>query len=101
MPINQTLSYPSEMVAISFRCRYEPQADILWRVNGAPFRGSQSGIESTIITHDNRSVTEILTIPNNPQYNGTQVVCVAYPEGNREVTPAAILIIIKGGSVSK
>ena len=98
VPINQTLTYPSEVADVSFRCRYEPQALIIWRVNGIQFRGSpQSGIESTIITHDNGSVTEILTIPNNPLYNGTQIACVAYPEGPPEVTPVVILLIILAG----
>ena len=101
MPVNQTLIYPSDVADVSFRCRYEPQARILWLVNGIQFRGSpQSGIESTYITHDNGSVTEILTIPYNPLYNGTQVMCEAYPEGNREVTPVAILSILTGGPFS-
>ena len=101
VPFNQTLTYPSEMVAVSFRCRYEPQVLIIWLVNGTRFRGSpQSGIESTIITHNNGSMTEILTIPNNPLYNGTQVVCEAYPEDPREATPVAILSILTGGPVS-
>jgi hypothetical protein len=89
------------MVAVSFRCRYEPQASIIWRVNGTQYRSStHPGIESNAITHDNGSVTEILTIPNNPLYNGTQVVCEAYPEGPREATPVAILTIITGEPVS-
>ena len=98
MPLNQTLTYPSEMVDASFRCHYEPQVHIIWLVNGTQFRSySQSGIESTVINHDNESATEILTIPNNPRYNGTQVVCVAYPDAPREATPVATLIIITGG----
>ena len=84
------------MVAVSFRCRYEPQAIIFWLVNGTRFRGSPSEIESTVDSHDNGSETEILTISNNPLFNGTQVVCVAYPEGNREATPIAILTITEG-----
>ena len=101
MPVNQTLTYPSDVADVSFRCRYEPQTIIIWRVNGTQFRGSpQSGIESTFITHDNGSVTEILTSPNNPLYNRTQVVCVAYPDGRREVTSVAILSILTGGMVS-
>ena len=88
------------MVAI-FRCRYEPRVLIIWLVNGTQFRGSpQSGIESTITTHENGSGTEILTIPNNPLYNGTQVVCEAYPGGTPEPTPVAVLVIITGRLVS-
>ena len=101
VPINQTLIYPSDVADVSFRCRYEPQAVIVWWVNGTQFRGSpQSGIESTVVTHDNGSMTEILTIPNNPLYNETQVVCEAYPGGTREETPVAILTITEGGLVS-
>ena len=99
VPINQTLTYLSDMAAV-FRCRYEPQPDIIvWRVDGERWRSSsQSGIQSTYISHDNGSETEILTIPNNPLYNGTQVECIAYPVG--EVTPVAILIILTGGQVT-
>ena len=97
MPVNQTLTYPSDVADVFFRCRYEPKARILWLVNGTQFRGSpQSEIESTFISHDNGSVTEILTIPNNPLYNGTQVVCEAYSDGRHEITPVAILTIITG-----
>ena len=99
VPLNQTLTYPSDMAAV-FRCRYEPQPNvIIWRVDGEQFRSSsQSGIESTYISHDNGSKTEILTIPNNPLYNETQVECVAYPAV--EGTPVAILIILTGGQVT-
>ena len=96
VPLNQTLTYPSGMAAI-FRCRYEPRPEILWRVNGAQFIWGPP-LESTFTNHDNGSVTIILTIPSNPLYNGTQVECVAYPNGSREVTPVAVLIIMTGGS---
>ena len=87
-------------MAAVFKCRYEPQPnDIVWRVDGELFRSSvQPGIESNYTSHDNGSKTEILTIPNSPSYNGTQVQCVAYPAA--EVTPVAILIILKGGQVT-
>ena len=101
MPVSQTLTYPSDVVDISFRCRYEPQARIVWLVNGTQFRGSpQSRIELNFIIHDDGSVTEILIIPNNPLYNGTQVVCEVYPDNPPEVTPVAILIVFTGGPVS-
>ena len=87
-------------MAAVFRCRYEPQPDVIvCRVDGEQLRSSpRSGIESTYISHDNGSKTEILTIPNNPLYNGTQVECIAYPSA--EVTPVAILIILTGGQVT-
>ena len=90
------------MADISFRCRYEPQARIIWLVNETQFRGSpESEIESTFIAHDNGSETEILTIPNNPLYSGTQVVCEANPDGRpRDATPVAVLVIITGELVS-
>ena len=90
-------------MAAVFRCRHESPVRMIWLVNGTQFRGSsQSGIESTYISDDNGSVTEILTIPNNPMYNETQVECEAYPGVSREVTPVAILIIVhvRGGPVS-
>ena len=98
VPLNQTLTaYPPEMVA-TFRCHHEsPQARITWLINGIVFRGSpQSDIEFTYITHGNGSETGILTISNNPQYNGTQIVCEASLAASREVTPVAILTIMTG-----
>ena len=94
------MTYPSDVADVSFRCRYEPQAIIVWLVNGTQFRGSpQSGIESTVVTHDNGCMIEILTIPNNPLYSGTQIVCEAHPRGpsDLEVTPVAILLIVLTG----
>ena len=98
VPSNQTLTYPSGMAAV-FRCRYEPRSDIVWWVNGTQFIWSPP-LESTSTNHDNGSMTRILTIPSNPLYNGTQVECVAYPNGFREVTPVALLIIMTGWSCS-
>ena len=93
------MTYPPAMVA-DFRCHHElSQARIAWLINGTVFRGSQD-IKLTYITRDNGSETSILTIPNNPKYNGTQVVCEASVVASREVTPVAILIIMTGGPVS-
>ena len=101
MPSNQTLSYPAEMVA-TFRCHHESnQARITWLINGMLLRSfRQSDIESTYITHENGSEIGILTIPNTPLYNGTQVVCEASLTASREVTPVAILAVVRGGPVS-
>ena len=97
-PLSQTLTaYPPKMLA-TFRCHHESsQARITWLINGSLFRDTrQSDIESTYITHGNESETGILTIPNNPQYNGTQIVCEASLVASREVTPVAILTIMTG-----
>ena len=95
--------YPPAMVAV-FRCQHEsPEARIAWLINGRIFRGSsqsESDIETDYITHDNGSQTAILTIPNDPWHNGTQVECEASLVASREVTPVATLIITTGGSVS-
>ena len=89
------------MVA-TFRCRHElDQARITWIINGTVFRSSpQSVIQSTFITDDNGTVTDILTIPNLPQYDGTQVVCEVSLAGSRVETPVAVLTVIVGGSIS-
>ena len=101
VPLNQTLMYPPAMVAV-FRCQHEsPEARIAWLINGRVFRdSSQSDIQSNYITHDNGSETAILTIPSDPQHNGTQVGCEASLQASREVTPVAILTITTGGSGS-
>ena len=86
------------MVA-TFRCRHESdQAHITWLVNGMVFRSSpQSDIQSTFI--DNGTVIDILTIPNSPEYDGTQVVCEALLVGSHELTPVAVLTVLIGGSI--
>ena len=81
-------------VTPSCRCRHMIlDAHISWSVNGSPsgwFPDITSGFvnESGIIVYT-------LTIPAEPQYNGTEVVCVAvfFDGSPTETTPAAIILL--------
>ena len=80
----------------TFRCRHiSPDATIGWRVNG-----SSIGLFPNITTSSLRErdiLVYTLTIPARSEYNGLGVVCLAVlMDGSHEVTPLAILKIIKG-----
>ena len=80
-----------------FRCRHlSTEADITWRVNGSSVR--QFPDITTGSTNNNGAIVNILTIPATLDYNGTQAVCVAFFVNGSppEVTPPAMLIIIRG-----
>ena len=55
-----------------FQCRY-PGASIYWRVNGQPVAVS----DSITVTSSGEQALDTLTIRALPEYNGTEVVCVA------------------------
>ena len=78
-----------------FRCRHQRiEAVISWRING-----SSSKLHTDVVdgfTRDsNGARADTLTIPAIPEYNGTEVVCVAsFIDGSpREVTPPANLTV--------
>ena len=86
-----------EMDAV-FRCRHQRiEAGISWLINGSSSRLNHDVVDG-FIPDSNDTRTETLTIPAIPEYNGTEVVCVAifFDGSPREVTPPAILIIIIG-----
>ena len=78
-----------------FRCRH-PTADIIrWRVNGSLVGGNPPpDIIRDIIRDDNGNLVDTLTITARPQYNGTEVVCVARFDDRRpeELSQPVILI---------
>ena len=84
-----------EMDAV-FRCRHQRiDAVISWLINGSSSRLYCDVVDS-FIRDNNGTRVEILTIPAIPEYNGTEVVCMAtfFDESPDEVTPPADLIII-------
>ena len=70
---------------------------ITWRVNGSPL-GQFPDIRSGSID-ENGSRVDTLTIPAEPQYNGTEVECLAvFLDGSpTEVTPIATIILLLTG----
>ena len=76
-----------------YRCRHtSSDADIIWRVNGlsvAQFPDIRSGS-----VNEDGTIVSTLTIPAEPQYNGTVVVCVAFfIDGSPpEVSPTATIL---------
>ena len=76
------------------RCRHMSlEAQIFWRVNDSP-SGDFPDIRSGSI-NESGNIVYTLTVPGNPQYNGTMVECVAvFLNGltQAEVTPAATIL---------
>ena len=74
------------------RCRHtSSNTHIIWRVNGSPsdwFPDIRSGF-----VNESGAIVSTLTIPAEPQYNGTVVQCVAvFFDGSLpEVSPAATI----------
>ena len=92
VPITQEVATGTQVV---FRCRH-PTADIIrWRVNGSLVgRNPPPDITLDIIADDNDNLVDTLTITVRPQYNGTEVVCVARFDDERpeQLSQSAILI---------
>ena len=70
-------------------------AQIGWLLNGSSSRLNRDILDGFILDSNGTRV-DTLTIPAIPEYNGTEVVCVAtfFDGSPREVTPPANLIII-------
>ena len=78
-----------------FRCRHQGRdAVISWLMNGSSSRLYPGAVDS-FIRDSNGTRVDTLTIPAIPEYNGTEVVCVAnlFDGSPIEVTPPAHLII--------
>ena len=80
------------------RCRHtSSEVVIFWRVNGSPasdFPGISSGS-----VNESGNIVHTLTVPAEPQYNGTEVVCLAiFFDGvtpiETELTPAATILFL-------
>ena len=84
-----------EMDAV-FRCHHgRLDAHISWLINGSSSRLYRDVVDG-FIRDSNGTRVDTLTIPAIPEYNGTEVVCVAtfFDESPHEITPPANLTII-------
>ena len=92
VPITQEVATGAEAV---FRCRHPTADTIRWRVNGSLVgRAPPPDVILDIIHDDNDNLVDTLTITARPQYNGTEVVCVARFDDRRpeELSQPVILI---------
>ena len=96
-PVNITLLLGSVKEVAVFRCQHHsPDPYISWRVNGTSIRHFPDIIEGSI-RENGTEVTNTLTIPARSEYNGTEVVCLAFSDdGSREETPPAKLYVMRG-----
>ena len=78
-----------------FRCRHPHASVIRWRRDGELITRRNLSLEITPGTErdDNNFLVQTLTIVAGPQYNGTEVVCVAqFDDGSPdEMTPPVVL----------
>ena len=92
VPSSLTIAVGEEAV---FQCHY-PGATINWRINGTAVVSSLS----ITVTSSGEQPFDTLTITARPEYNGTEVVCVALlPDFSIQQTSPAFLINI--GSKTK
>ena len=80
-----------------FRCRRQHvDAFISWQINGSSSILYPDVVDG-FIRDSNGTRVDTLTIPAIPEYNGTEVVCVAnlFDGSPIEVTPPAHLIILE------
>ena len=80
-----------------FRCRHtSSEVLIFWRVNGLPSRDFPDIRSGSV--NESGNIVHTLTVPAEPQYNGTEVVCLAVVFDGvtpiTEVTPAATIIFL-------
>ena len=78
-----------------FRCRHQRvDAVISWQINGSSSRLNPDVVDS-FIRDSSGTIVDTLTIPAIPEYNGTEVVCVAtiIKEFLHELTPPANLTV--------
>ena len=100
-----TISYSENGIArvAVFRCRHTCiEAAIGWWINGSLSISYPDIIDGSVRDDHGRRVYT-LTIPAIPEYNGTEVVCVAaFLDGFAlDITSPATLIILPGGLALK
>ena len=84
----------------TFRCRHETADVIGWRVNGTSIAqfNNPDFIPGTIRREDG-SLVHILTVVVRPEYDDTEVVCIAafiHQQLPLELTPAVTLTVFEG-----
>ena len=92
VPVTQEVAIGAEAM---FRCRHPTANFIRWRVNGSLLgRSPPSDITPGTTRDDNDNLVDLLTITARPEYNETEVVCVAgfYDGRPEELSQPAILI---------
>ena len=87
-------------IMATFRCRHETADVIGWRVNGTSVGqvGNPDFIPGTLRREDGFLV-HILTVVVSPEYNDTEIVCVAafiHQELPLELTPVVTLTVFEG-----
>ena len=102
---SMTISYSENGVAgvAVFKCRHTCiEAAISWRINGSFSISYPDIVDGSIRDNHGRRVYT-LTIPTIPEYNGTEVVCVAaFLDGfPLDITSPSTLIIPPGGLALK
>ena len=91
VPTSQVVFVGEESV---FRCRHLTANLIDWRVNGSLVgQNPPPDITPGTVRDDDDSLVNTLTIIAHPEYNGTEVVCVAvfYDGSQPELSPAVVL----------
>lgn len=78
-----------------FRCRHPTASYIRWRVNGSLLeRDPPPDITPGIICDDDGNLVDTLTITARPEFNGTEVVCVAkFNDGTPAINSSMALLI--------
>ena len=101
VPVSQVASRGEKVM---FGCRHSSADTIRWKVNSTLISGSNPPTDITpgTIRDENNHLVFILTIVARPEYNQTQVVCVArFDDGlPDENTAAALLHVTLGGRVN-
>ena len=93
-PSNVTVNAGSEDGAV-FRCRHTSiNAFISWLIDGLPSNNDPNVLPVPI--NESGIIVNALTVPATSEYNGTQVVCVAFTSNGREETPPVMLTVIEG-----
>ena len=84
-------------MAAIFICQHPTANAIGWRLDGKPLLNSHLDNVSAVTTSVTGSIQNILTIVANPQYNLTEVECVAlYFDGSPFMNPGVVTMTIQG-----
>ena len=95
-PSNVTVIAGSEEGAV-FRCSHmSSNAFINWKIDNLTVNSVNYPDVTDRSSIENGVLVSLLMVPATLRYNGSQVVCVAFVNGNRMSTPPATLTVIAG-----
>ena len=78
-----------------FHCQYLTADYVLWHVNGTVVRRNyHPDITPGTTRDDNDELVDTLTITAHPEYNGTEVVCVAGFDDGRPEEPSGTVFLL-------